>query len=174
MAHSLSSLEPRALERAVQPAIGPWSPDHLVWLMVANIGGLAMIVTGWWVVSGSGTAHAQLGWLNLCVAGLVVAGGANAWWLARGWRVVCLARQVVFPWPPGHAAGWAATPNYGPVAAPIGRVVRPVPSGIVVSGPGMTRYHRAGCIMAAGKDVAGKPAAECEAAGLAPCQVCQP
>jgi hypothetical protein len=174
MSQSLSSLEPRALERAVRPAIGPWSPDHLVWLVVANLGGLAMSITGWWVVSGSGTAHAQLGWLNLCVAGLVVAGGANTWWLARGWRVVCLARQIVFPWPPGEAAGWATTPDYGPLAPPVPRVARPAPTGMVVSGPGMTRYHRPGCVMTAGKEVAATTAAACATAGLAPCQVCRP
>ena len=43
-----------------------------------------------------------------------------------------------------------------------------------MTGPGMTRFHRAACPLAAGKVVSPAPRAEHERRGLVPCEVCDP
>ena len=114
-------LDPRALEARAPRSVGPWSPDHLVGLVVANGIGVVLVFVGWWEASGLGSAHNQLAWLNLSLLGLVAAGGANGLWLARGRRVVTLARAAVLPYPPG-AESWPPT---GPAASNASRSIAP-------------------------------------------------
>jgi hypothetical protein len=180
-------LDPRALEARASRSVGPWNPDHLVGLLVADGIGLVLVFVGWWEASGLGTAHSQLAWLNLSVIGLVAAGGANGWWLARGRRVVTLARAAVLPDPPevglSFPAGLAVSNGNAPGRAqplrrqstrPAGRSGVSGAGGGLVAGSGMSFYHRASCLLVAGKQVRVAGRAAHEASGLRACEVCRP
>jgi hypothetical protein len=160
----------------------PWSADHLVGVVVANGVGLVLVFVGWWESSGLGSAHQQLAWLNLGVVGLIIAGGANGLWLARSRRVVTLARAVVLPYPPGSGA-WPAPSSNGrashAVVAPArGRRFRAsadgAGTGVLVAGSAMSFFHRADCLLMAGKEVRVAGRADHERAGRAACEVCRP
>jgi hypothetical protein len=142
----------------------------LVGVVVANGIGMMLLIAGWWQASGLSAARHQLAWLNLSVLGLVVAGAANGMWLARVRRVVTLARGVALPFRPvapvehaslaGPALGSAGSNGHGP--------------GQLVSGSGMSFYHRATCQMVAGKEAQVASRGEHEQAGRRPCEVCWP
>jgi hypothetical protein len=122
-----------------------------------NAVALGMVLAGWWGASGASSDRRQLGSVNLALGGLVVAGAANAWWLGRCRRVVVLARSAVLPLT--TASPWLHPVPYGPERT----------EGLVV-GENMTRFHRASCLLAKGKEV--RPAERSE--GYGPCEVCQP
>jgi hypothetical protein len=167
--------------------VGPWNPDHLVGLLVANGIGLVLVFVGWWEASGLGSAKNQLAWLNLSLLGLVTAGGANGLWLARGRRVVTLARAVVLPYPPGvglrPAAGPAGSNGHAPGRTKPAQRRPPTAerppgvagqSGGLVAGSAMSFYHHASCLLVTGKDVRVAGRAEHERAGRKACEVCRP
>lgn len=174
-------LDPRRLEREAATNFGPWTPDHLAGVLVANGVGIVLVFWGWWASSGTGSQHQALSGLDISVLGLVIAGGANAWWLARGRRVVSLARAVVLPRgvrPTPHRAS-APTPaaHNGNGHAPV-RTAAPRHDGTradaLVAGARMSRYHRVSCPLVADKQVKVGSRAAHERAGLAACEVCEP
>ncbi len=138
-------------------SIAPWSPEGLARLLLTNGAGLVVLALGWYQASGQVTVRGQLTWLNVSLVGLGVSGVANGAWLVRGRQAVGMARSALLQdraevWPP---------PQPGPDDRP-------------VTGPGMTRFHRAACPLAAGKVVSPARRAEHERRGLVPCEVCAP
>src|SRR5438128_8907761 len=135
-----ADLHPRSLEERAPRSLGPWSPDHLVRLLVANVIGLVFVAVGWWTAAGQGSTRHQLAWLNLSLLGLVAAGGANGLWVARGRRVVTLARATVLPAPPGAGPWPAKIPcGHNGSAAAGGKAVGQ--SGGLVASSAMSRFH---------------------------------
>jgi hypothetical protein len=139
---------------------GPWSSEHVARLLVAELVGLVLVLVGWWQAAGSGSVRTGLAWLNLCLAGLVVAGVGNGLWLLRGRQVVTLARVEVLGVPAS-----AETP-----------VVVPSSNGHggLVSGSGLARFHRPGCVLVAGKGVEVATWVSHDRAGRRACEVCEP
>jgi len=137
-------------------SIAPWSPEGLARLVLTNGAGLVLLALGWYQASGQVTVRGQLTWLNVGLAGLGVGGVANGAWLLRGRQAVGMARSALL-----LDRGDASPPPQGPDETP-------------VTGPGMTRFHRAACPLAAGKVVSPAPRAEHVRRGLAPCEVCDP
>jgi hypothetical protein len=138
-------------------SIAPWSPEGLARLLVTNGAGLVLVALGWYQASGQVTVRGQLTWLNVSLAGLGVSGVANGAWLVRGRQAVGMARSALFQ----DRSEASAPPHPGPDDRP-------------VTGPGMTRFHRATCPLAAGKVVSPAPRAQHERRGLVPCEVCDP
>jgi hypothetical protein len=124
--------------------------------------GVALMTIGWARVSDESNVNTQIAWLNVAVSGLLVAGLGNAMWLLRGHRSVTRLRSALLP------------PTFG--AAAIGRDDDAVSfeRRELVAAAGMTRYHRADCLLAAGKPVGVADRAVHEADGRRPCQTCRP
>jgi hypothetical protein len=125
--------------------------------VLTNGAGLVLLALGWYQASGQVTVRGQLTWLNVSLAGLGVGGVANGAWLLRGRQAVGMARSALFQ----DRDEGSPPPDQGPDDTP-------------VTGPGMTRFHRAQCPLAAGKVVSSAPRAVHERRGLAPCEVCAP
>ena len=137
-------------------SIAPWSPDGLARLLLTNGAGLVILALGWYQASGQVTVRGQLTWLNVSLAGLGVGGIANGAWLLRGRQAVGMARAALV-----QERGDTSPPHPGPDDRP-------------VTGPGMTRFHRAACPFVAGKVVSPAPRADHVRRGLVPCEVCDP
>ena len=127
--------------------------------MGTNSIGLVLIIAGWYQASGEVTVRGQLTWLNVSMVGLGVSGWANGMWLWRGRQVIGLARATMLP---------LASNRKGPRPTPA------LPESSLVTGPGMSRFHRPSCPLVAGKDVSGETLAHFERRGLTACDVCQP
>jgi hypothetical protein len=169
-------LSPRSLEASARRSVIPWSSDHLVGVMVVNGVGLILLIGGWWKASSISSAHSQLAWLNLSVLGLVLAGAANGLWLARVRRVVTLARSAALPFGPGQPFGPSVTAAQPALAGPKPgtAATNGHGTGDLVSGPGMSFYHRPSCLMVAGKEIQAAARSRHERAGRRPCEVCWP
>jgi hypothetical protein len=120
---------------------------------------VAVLFGSWARVSGVDQPKPAIAATGIAVFGLVlVALGAVGSTLVVK-RHVQLRKARLF-------APWLATAP-GPVSAPAG------PAGPLVSAPGLTRYHRAGCPSVAGLAV--EPVdRRAVPAGLAPCRLCDP
>jgi hypothetical protein len=132
-------------------------------VILGNVIAVSLAVAGWAGASGEVLVSRQLPWAALAGAAVVVAGAANAGWLLTGRRAVA-ERQAsalgrAFP------AVVRLFPSERPSAAP---------GDEPVAGPGMTRYHRPTCLLAAGKDVAPAPVGLHRRAGRRPCELCAP
>jgi len=134
-----------------------------------NAIGLVLILAGWYQAADLAPRTANqpirtsLTWFCVSLAGLLIAGVANAMWLLRIFVAIGPVRDVDVV--PG--------PRVSPVAVQARGTSRGN-TGLLVSGDGMSRYHRADCALAAGKrtSVAGRAAHE--RAGRAACAVCDP
>jgi hypothetical protein len=141
----------------------PWRVGELVSLYCFNLAGLVLILLAWFQVSGQVDLGSQMRWLNAGVAGVIVAGAGNVLWLMAGRRRV------------GELCRSAARPVLARAARNRTVANAPTPDGAVgqlVSGQGMTRFHRRSCLFVAGKPVT--PASERGhiAAGRRPCDAC--
>ena len=125
--------------------------------------GLSLIglVYSWYAVAGKATWDQQVAPLNVGIVSVVFTFGAGVSLLLAGRRSVGIRRVALLGEPPVVAAGVPVTQ----VAAH---------SDALVSGPGLQRYHRADCSMAAGKHFAPASRAEHETAGRTGCGVCRP
>jgi hypothetical protein len=169
-----ATLDARALALRSVRSLGPWTSDHLAALLVANLVGIVAMAVGWWVTHRSTDPSDQIAWSNLAIVGLAFAGAADGLWLARGRQAVRRAREVTvaripevigdpaqLPVPPGALDRAAANGNgHGPV------------DGSLVAIAGMARFHRADCLLVAGKPVTAADRAAHERAGRRPCEVC--
>jgi hypothetical protein len=141
---------------------------HLLWTpqVLSRWGtavGLSLIglVYSWYSVAGKATWNDQVAPLNLGIVSVVVTYGAGLSLLLAGRRSVGIRQVALLGEPPVVAPG----------SHPTELVAH---SDAVVSGPGLHRYHRADCSMAAGKHFAAASRAEHETAGRTGCGVCRP
>ncbi|HVW32123.1 MAG TPA: hypothetical protein VHL53_06255, partial [Acidimicrobiia bacterium] len=141
-----------------------WNRTARIVVGACSAGGVALMVAGWVRTSGAGAVDAQIPWLDLAVSGLLLAGLGNVLWLSAGRRSVADLRVALLPAGFGLAAGADRADDAGP------RQRRNEP----VAADGMTRYHRADCLLAAGKPAVAASRPAHEAAGRAPCGTCRP
>ena len=150
---------------------GGWGAEHLIRVAVANGIGLVLVFVGWWATSSQGSFHRQLAWLNVGLAGLLVAAAGNGLWLARGRRAITDARKrltLAYGASNGRSAMRASSgprPGLGEAASG---------SRGLVAGEAMSFYHRATCLLVAGKTVRVGTRGDHERDGLQACEVCRP
>jgi hypothetical protein len=145
---------------AVLGTDAPWRTGDLLraaGLAAAGITGLALT---WYGASDQPDWPDQLPWASLGVAATTVALVGLVSWLVAGLRRVRRLRHEVLPLLQASAL---ARRSAGAAATPSGTAL--------VTAPGMTRFHRSACPLAAGKPV--QPVRPDEA-GLVPCRVCAP
>ena len=141
----------------------PWRTGDLLraaGLAAAGVTGLALT---WYGASAQPDWPDQLPWASLGVAATTVALLGLVGWLVAGLRRVRRLRREVLPLLQALAQA-GAVPGCSAGAAG----VTPISAGLVTA-PGMTRFHRPACPLAAGKPV--QPV-EADGAGLVPCGVC--
>jgi hypothetical protein len=143
--------------RAVSANPVPWRLANLVVLWVTLAAGATLLLLAWWGASATADESSQVGWINLGVCGVIVSGAGITSWVLSGRRAVGARRILLFP-------------DAAPVAGPDHTVERAP----LVTARHLTRYHRAGCPMVAGKRTRAASAARHRAAGLEPCGVCRP
>ena len=137
-------------------AWSPWSPaDALRWVVVGAIGHLA-VAAGWWLAANEERLDDQVLWGSVAVAGLAVAGYADITWLLQGRFAILRRRERLLP-----------------AEAPLVEVAVGDHDALV-AGPGLGRFHRATCALAAGKGWDRVDRTAAVAAGRAPCGVCRP
>jgi hypothetical protein len=160
----MTSANPTALARRpakVLGSLGPWSDDDVSRVVLTNVAGLALVLAGWYESAGTGSTRTGLAWLCVSLGGLAAAGVANGLWLLRGLRAIGFAGVAVLP-PPKTSAPAIFIPDAK--RRGLG----------VVSGAGMSRYHRPGCPLVVGKAVTASDRRALEGSGLSPCGVCEP
>jgi hypothetical protein len=137
----------------------PWNRADTVELAGAFAVGTIVLSIAWFGASGATVIADQIAWLNLAVLGAVVPGMAAGRWVLRGHQA--FRRRT-----DGLSGGYrVSSPQVAPESN--GREA-------FVSHPAMTRYHRSGCLAAAGKAVALESRAVHERAGRIPCEMCRP
>jgi len=168
-------LDARALALRSVRSLGPWTSDHLVALLVANLVGIVAMAAGWWVAHRATDLSDQVAWSNLAIIGLAFTGAADGLWLARGRQAVRRARQVTVGRIPEviYPADRPSAATAQGRAAANGNGHR-VAAGSLLASEQMTRYHHADCLLVAGKPARAAGRSVHERAGRRPCEVCRP
>jgi hypothetical protein len=136
-----------------------------VTVLAGNATGLLLVLVGWWQVAGRRDVASQVSWLCLSVTGLLVAGVANGLWFALGRRALLDARLRL------RTAAVGRIGRRNAVSAPEGH---DRPGDLVATGPRMSRYHRADCVLVRGKELGWIAMTDPQIAGRTPCEVCTP
>jgi hypothetical protein len=138
-------------------AWSPWAPaDALRWLVVGVIGHAAAVVA-WFGAAHQLTLDAQVPWASLAVAGFAVAGYADITWLLHARFALVQRRERLLPTELPATVALSAGET-GPEA--------------LVAGPGLARFHRASCPLAAGRGWPEVERPRAVADGRLPCGVC--
>lgn len=143
------------------PARSPWAPQmYVVYAGLAVLGAVLFLV-GAGVVAKEKLYDDQVAGINIAIAGVVVANAAGVLLLMAGRRAVAARRLKVLGAVPAHA------PRVGMIAAPASSVA-------LVGGDGLNHFHRADCVLAAGRYWPSLDRGAHENAGRRPCGVCKP
>ena len=164
MSLTLVTAAPRGERRA--PVLGddaPWRSADLLRAAALAGAGLAGLALTWYGAAGRADWVDELPWACAGVAATTVAVLGLVSWLVAGLRRVRRLRCDVLPLVQAAAA---VRPAVRPAAA------APLADGGFVTAPGMTRFHRPACPLAAGKPVRPLRPGEAGGAGLVPCGVC--
>jgi hypothetical protein len=156
-----ASAEARA---AFLGADAPWRAGDLLRAAGLAAAGITGLVLTWYCASDQPDWPDQLPWASLGVAATTVALLGFVSWLAAGLRRVRRLRHEVLPLLQAAAGSLAHGSDGGAAVMPMGTAL--------VTVPGMTRFHRPACPLAAGKPVEAVRPDEAEGAGLVPCGVC--
>ena len=140
----------------------PWTRRDAIRLAAGFVTGTVLLSIAWFGSSGQTAAADQMRWLNLGVLGAFLPGMAAGQWVLRGHQAVRQRAADHTLW-----LEIALGPD-GPRDAADSGPDR------FVSAPAMTRYHRPGCLAAAGKPFTLDARAGHERAGRRPCEMCRP
>jgi hypothetical protein len=157
-----ASAEARA---AFLGADAPWRTGDLLRAAGLAAAGITGLVLTWYSASDQPDWPDQLPWASLGVAATTVALLGLVSWLVAGLRRVRRLRREVLPLLGAQAQAGAAPRSAGAAS------VTPVGTALVTA-PGMTRFHRPACPLAAGKPVQPVLADDAVGAGLVSCGVC--
>jgi hypothetical protein len=134
---------------------GPWTRASLVVLVGLDLAVLAALVVAWHQASYLPTPQQQMTWFDLAGVALVVGVSGHTGWLLAGRRAVGRRSRSV-------AERALALP------------VNERPTDQVLTGSGMTLFHRPGCPLSAARPTEALAAADAAGRGLRPCAVCRP
>lgn len=158
-AHSPATEEAGSVPR--HPAV-LWARRDVVQLVVLSVIGLALMAVGWYLSGDGQPLDRQMHRIDLAAVGLVIGMVGGGLFLLQGLRAVAARKAAVKALTQRRLA---ARTRVTPAAAASA-------GGELVAGPGMTRYHQAGCPLVAGKAVGAASRADHEQAGRRPCGVC--
>ena len=144
---------------AVEYAAEPWGSRELVQFVALSVASLVLLAAGWFGTGGEALLEDQVPFLNVAVAGLLVGAAGGGLWVIAGIRAVRTRKAAVKVLVAARADG----PTAGAV---------PVRSDMFVAGAAMTRFHRPGCSLVAGKELAAATRADHEQAGRRACGMC--
>jgi hypothetical protein len=142
----------------------PWRVSDVISVVVTNVVGLALILSGSYVVAHSADPGRQFLGVNLAVGGLIIALIANSVWLLSGLREVGLTRRDLLSRRTLFATSRASTDESG-VETALDRLV---------SAPTMTLYHLPTCPIVQGKRVTTERLTTHHAHGRKECTLCVP
>jgi hypothetical protein len=128
-------------------------------LAATGVGGF-ILLAAWYGASGAVEPRHQIPWLDAAAGGLIVAAAGMAAFLR-------LTRQAL-------AERLARLQQGVEDRRPANRIRQPQPAAAFVASGVMTRYHRPGCPLVTGKDVAAGSREAHEDRGRRPCGICQP
>jgi hypothetical protein len=175
------SILPRMPRQTARSGPARWlSPTG--WLGVAlGVVGAALLVVGWWRVSGESLLALQLPYVvsaSLPGAALVIAGACLLAGESTRRQVSDSAEMVAMLYellteasePP------AATRSAATDMSATGAATAPATGAAteLLAVPGATRYHRSGCVLVEGKPAPVVGADSIRARGLRPCPICMP
>lgn len=129
----------------------PWSLGDARTTFFTAVGGLGVVLVGWWEASGTGRASHQTGWIVTAVVGVLILGAGNALWLLAGRRAVGVRRSRLVQVLEAHPDGADILAEVDPT---------------LVTVPGTARRHRVTCMLVHGKRTV---AASDQ---LDPCEIC--
>jgi hypothetical protein len=152
--------EPRA---AVLGDDAPWRTGELVRVGVVCAAGLIGVAVAWYGASAQADWPDTLPWASLGAAAVTVAMLGLVAWLMAALRRVRRLRREVMPW----LEAAVSTPG-------ITATVRTARGADFVTVGGMTRFHRPGCPLVAGKPVRPLTIEDARISALGPCGVCGP
>jgi len=145
-------------------AWSPWTTRDFARLVPVLGGGVLVCAVAWTAASGQTSLEDQVGWMSLGVMGLAVCFSAQAIWLLRGRRAVhAYVRDVL---------GCSGSP----LAMTDRRSVTQAgaPSGLLVAGEDLRRFHRPECPIASGREWPTGARELHEESGREACGVCRP
>jgi len=155
-----------------RPRTGPWTLAQFGRLMTLWLIALVLLVVAW---AGSRTDADPTGgglWILLALLGGMIAGGGSTFWLVAGLRAVRAREQRFVASVAGILPG--LEDRFGAVAAPVQAGERALDETAVLDIVRVdqgTLYHRADCLLVAGKRTI---AVDHVDPSLAPCGVCCP
>ena len=126
-------------------------------VVVIALAGL-LLALSWWGAADEVRLARQLRWVAGGAMSIIVLGVVSATWILEGRRAVSRRRRR---WMAEQRRRLAA-------AAPL------TTAPALVAGERMTRYHRSGCDLVAGRPLTAATRREHEGAGRRPCGVCRP
>ena len=143
-------------------AAEPWQRRNHIGFALCTALGAGLLAASYFGVAAEVQLKDQVFFVDLGIAGVLVGTVGGVRWLAAGLRAVrvrkaaavALVRSRFVPAQTAVTAGSAGSAE-----------------GLVTAAR-MTRYHRPGCPLVAGKDVSAATSAEHSAAGRRPCGVC--
>lgn len=145
------------------PALWPSGAQARLW--VAQLAVVVVVVAAGAVAAGDDSIKDQFPWLNLAVVAAVVSALANGLWIVSARQRFGARRRTVL-----GAVEDAALDAAAGSAAPA-----PVAGGEQLVGmSGLTRYHRPGCRLVAGKPLVVASRSEHEQASRVGCGWCRP
>lgn len=133
---------------------------YVVYGVLAVIGA-ALFLVGTGMVGSETVYDDQVPGINLAIVGVVVANAAGVLLLLAGRRSVAARRVAVL----------GAVPR---TQERVEAITAPASSVLLVGGEGLTHFHRADCVMAAGRDWPTLERGAHERAGRTACGVCRP
>lgn len=143
----------------------PWRVADLVSVTATDLVGLALILSGYYVVAHTADPGRQLLGVNLSVGGLIIALVANAVWLLSGVREVGLLRRELLSRRPLLEGSSRRVDGEQRPAAALDHLV---------SAPTMTLYHRPSCPAVQGKHVIAEGLSSHHKRGRKECTLCLP
>ncbi|MGH8972852.1 MAG: hypothetical protein ACRD0C_06565 [Acidimicrobiia bacterium] len=157
----MSAIRPE-VRAAVFGGDAPWRPADLLGSAVLTGAGLAGLAAAWYGGSDQADWPDALPLASLGAVATTVAMLGLVAWLVSGFRRVHRLRREVLP--ALHAKVGTRGADVTSTAGSAG----------FVTAEGMTRFHRPGCPLVAGKPVRPLPVDESGASALVPCGVCAP
>ena len=137
-----------------------WTRSQLAGLGTALAAGVALIAGSWFGSSGTRRPADQVRWVAVSLVGLGLATLANVAWILRSRRAIGHELRAL-----PSTLGWLTATSGPESEEPQDSCVTAAPS---------TLYHRPGCAFAGGRAMRTAPVEAHRAAGLQPCEVCQP
>ena len=150
----------------------PWSVQDLTRLAGGYAFAFVVIGIAWFGASDQVAWNdAQVLWVNVGGAGLILAALSSAIWILYGRRMVGRKRLLLLALLEERQQLVASTRRK---PAPAFSADEPLAGVALVTGNGMSKYHRASCPLVAGKAIREASANSVNADGLVPCGVCEP